>query len=570
MADIAASETPTVGLGSLILHSRFHVPQHQRDYKWDRERVKTYLDDLFEALDRHDHQYFVGMMVFMADQDKLRVLDGQQRLATTIILYSAIRDWFQLNAPDSSTSTQIQADFIGRSDYGDTDIKPKLELNVYNNDLFQKHVTSGSDTESLQLDVRNTGRKGHNVALIKSIEYVRSRVSEQAEACGPNKKAIEFFSNFIKFIRDQVVVVRLTVPNESNAFRVFETLNDRGMDLSAIDLLKNYLFGAAHSKSKTSLAQLERDWTTLIQILQESRQDDFLKVYWTSRHGLTQLNQVYDAVKSKVKNGNQAEALASDMIEAARNYAATDDMDDSIWANQTVKSRESMNGIRVLGSKLVRPTIISALQKLTPKQVEQLLTSLEVAIVRWQVIGEGRTGTIERALARLAQKIWDGTAKTIKDFKEALAEIYTSDKEFISNFSNQEGLANKKVVYLLRRIEMHQRRLKSGKHSRELVPSTELTLEHIFPMSHGSEWEATVKSNKDLVDYIERIGNLCLLTSDTNRTAERMHFDAKKKIYAKSDLITTEDVACYAKWTTSEIEERQLKLAHHAAQIWRF
>ena len=70
-----------------------------------------------------------------------------------------------------------------------------------------------------------------------------------------------YFAKLIKFLRDTVMVVRLTVPNELNAFRVFETLNDRGMDLSAIDLLKNYMFGLAFEDSPVCLGQMEHRWS---------------------------------------------------------------------------------------------------------------------------------------------------------------------------------------------------------------------------------------------------------------------------------------------------------------------
>ena len=88
------SETPTVGLGQFIKEARFHVPSHQRDYSWKEEYVKQFIDDITQALKENENLYFCGLMVFITKDDNpsLQVLDGQQRLATTLMIMSAIRN----------------------------------------------------------------------------------------------------------------------------------------------------------------------------------------------------------------------------------------------------------------------------------------------------------------------------------------------------------------------------------------------------------------------------------------------------------------------------------------------
>ena len=133
------AEAPTTGLGRLIADNRFFVPTHQRDYKWDRDRVEKFIDDLTQAMEREDRSYFIGLMVFMGPDDgRLRVLDGQQRLATSIIIFSAIRSYFA--SAGSELASKVQYDFIGRADYGETQPEPKLSLNRNNDDKFQEFV----------------------------------------------------------------------------------------------------------------------------------------------------------------------------------------------------------------------------------------------------------------------------------------------------------------------------------------------------------------------------------------------------------------------------------------------
>jgi uncharacterized protein with ParB-like and HNH nuclease domain len=91
---IPLSETPTVGLGQYIRETRFSVPRHQRDYSWKEEYVSTFLDDIESAMENGEELYFCGLMVLVkTDGPSFQVLDGQQRLATTLIILGAIRNW---------------------------------------------------------------------------------------------------------------------------------------------------------------------------------------------------------------------------------------------------------------------------------------------------------------------------------------------------------------------------------------------------------------------------------------------------------------------------------------------
>jgi uncharacterized protein with ParB-like and HNH nuclease domain len=209
-------------------------------------------------------------MVFMqSDDGRLRVLDGQQRLATTMIILSAIRAWFGSAEGGNETSSKIQSDFIGRSEYGQKEVQPKLQLNYNNDGRFQQFVVSGSPITEIRKEKARTNKNAPNADLLNAIAYCHDHIAEIASGAGNTEEAKKFLTSFLIFIRDSVIAVRLTVPDEGNAFRVFETLNDRGLDLSAIDLLKNYLFGLAHDVSAQLLSQIKSRWMQITQVLSE-------------------------------------------------------------------------------------------------------------------------------------------------------------------------------------------------------------------------------------------------------------------------------------------------------------
>ena len=569
---VTFSEAPTTGLGKLLTENRFFVPTHQRDYSWDVERVEKLFDDLVESMDRGDEFYFIGLMVFMrSSDDRLRVLDGQQRLATALIIFSSIRAWFGSVDGGNDTSGSIQRDFIGRSEYGETEVRPKLSLNINNDAKFQRYVVTGSPLSEVKKEVTSLNRNAPNYDLLSSIVYCHERIAKITETAADESHGKAYLIKLVKFIRDSVVVVRLTVPTEANAFRVFETLNDRGLDLSAVDLIKNYLFGIAYEASPSQLQQVENRWSQLTHQLTDVSDSDFLRVYWTSRYGRTQLDDIFEEVRRSVKTGSQAETITEDLLEAAEHYTALDDCDDPVWSSYSKETRDKIRALHILGSKQVRPVILAAINRFSVTEFQKLVWLLEVITVRWQVIGGRRTGAIEIGCARLAERIWNSGVTTTREARETLANLYVSDGDFRTSFVVKAGLTNQKTIYLLRMIESEERKRTLSSIALELAPAQGLSVEHIFPKTPSSEWNQEITSDRDLQkDCTLRLGNTCLLTPPHNREAARRGFLEKKDVYSSSSLLSTRRISTYETWGRDSIESHQTWLASRAVDVWRY
>lgn len=569
---VTLSEAPATSLGRLLMENRFFVPTHQRDYRWDQDRVRKLFDDLVEAMDRGDRFYFVGLMVFMQSTDgRLRVLDGQQRLATTVIIFSAIRAWFAVADGSSSTASNIQSDFIGRPEYGVTETVPKLTLNLNNDERFQRYVVNGSPLAEIRKERASASKYAPNFALLDAIIYVHSRIEKIATELGTVDLTKQRLTKLIVFLKDSVVAVRLTVPNEANAFRVFETLNDRGLDLSAADLLKNYLFGLTYDVSPMMLQQIEHRWSQITQELTEVNEADVLRVFWTSRYGRTQLDDVFEDARTRIRTGDAAINLSIDLLEAAEHYVALDSPDDSVWNPHTSNTRERLRSLNLLGSKQVRPVLLSAIKRFSPHEMERLLELLEAVIVRYQLIGGRRTGLLETQSARLAERIWKEEVKTATDAKSLLSLVYPSDDDFHAAFASKEGLTNQKSAYILRSIEMYERKNVYGADAKNLDPGKALSVEHILPKGGGYGWNVEVEADPELIgDCSLRIGNLCLLTEPRNRELDRKGFSEKRVVYSASDLLITRRIAGFESWNRLSVNQYQHWLASRAVTVWRF
>src|SRR5260370_40492536 len=93
------TEAPAAGIGKLIMDGRFSVPNHQREYSWTEDEVRQLFDDIETAIEKETSVYFLGLMVFLnTPKGHLVVLDGQQRLATAGVVFSAIRRLLALNS----------------------------------------------------------------------------------------------------------------------------------------------------------------------------------------------------------------------------------------------------------------------------------------------------------------------------------------------------------------------------------------------------------------------------------------------------------------------------------------
>lgn len=569
------AEAPAIGIGKLLTESGFSVPTHQGNFRWKEDEVKQLFDDITDAIKRGDHTYYLGLMVFMkSDSEDLIVLDGQQRLATSMMILSAIRGWYEQYTEYKESARQIEEYYIGKKDFGETEIQPRLKLNVANNDAFEKYVVKQKPTEEIRGAFNGFKKYDPNKLLLEAALYCHIRIGEIVKAAGDSSAANLEFVAFVKYLRDRVVISRLVVSDESNAYMIFETLNDRGLELSPLDLVKNYLFGRAASTGASAdtnvkLRAMESRWVQMIQTLSNVKSAGFLKAYWTSRHGRVQTSNLFENLKREYRNAEKVIELSTDMLSVSEQYAALESGDDPIWSHYDRDVRDTIRSMKVLGAEQAHPVILGGLARFDQREFERLVRLLEVLIVRFQLIGGGRTGRLEFACAKLAHQIYSRDVTTASKAFQEVREIYPSDQEFLEKFAEKEEGTNAKASYLLKRVEKEARRVEKGANAKELEPSTSLTVEHILPKNPTEEWKANFESEEEVEEAINRLGNLCLVAR--NKELGRIPFEEKKSIFSTSDLVLTKAIASISgPWNTKSITSRQSELAKHAVNAWRF
>jgi hypothetical protein len=532
----------TRGIGQLLNERRyFLVPPHQRDYAWPLGAVEQFLDDVVEAMQDGDADYFLGLIVLVdtenPEERRYEILDGQQRLATTTMVYAAIRQWLRDNGEDQEAG-KLQNEFIGISEIGESQDEPRLILNINNREAFQEAVVNPCSDTDLRARQSQAGRHTSNRKLVDAAMKCREFVRTLAGNQGTNKKqqAVVLF-RLAKYLRDQVQVNCLDVTAPENAYTIFESLNDRGIDLSVLDLLKNHLLREAGSQEQRILHY----WTQMLTRLGDRKSDDFLKAFWTSRYGRIQRGRLFRELKMKFGTKQQSVALAKELSSVAETYANLEISDGDLWRSYPPAAQEHVTALSLLGAKQTHPILLAALSRFDQGQLVSLLRSLVTLILRYQLIGRGRTGRLEIEAARVAEGIYSGKLKSPNATWEQLRQIIPPDEEFLEDFSKYEETRPARARWLLRDLEIQEWRRKNPGRSIQKMAVTDperVNLEHVLPRNPGASWKSMVDSDAAFVtDCVNRLGNLCLLDKPSNKAQASNSFVEKKPVYAKSERL---------------------------------
>lgn len=561
--------SPSIGIGKLIKENpRFFIPSHQRDYSWTEDQVRQLLEDVEAAIQNEQDDYFIGLMVLMPDGEGYRILDGQQRLSTSIVIFSAIRTWLQAHNHQQDAN-QIQQNFIASRELGGEEHHPVLVLNQENNPFFETYVVSDATNVEVMEALSGMRRYDPSRKLLEGILICREYIDSIANRMRNEDRTTRHLFDLMNYFENHVKVVTLVVPSESNAYTVFETLNARGLDLSVLDLVKNHVFGRITAPAQ--LRDTEARWAQMMVGLQDVPADEFLKAWWTTRHGRVQSSQLFPQFREAVPNARSAVQVSSDLLSSSVIYAALESPDDPIWSEANAASRLRLRALKLLGAAQVKPVLLAALEKFSTAQLNRLLHLLEVLIVRYQFIGGGRTGRLEIGCANLAHQIYLENIRTAAAARNLLRDLLPTDEEFRDSFTTKQERNTQKVRYLFSELEIQARRQRNLQPlGDELRPLDSLTVEHILPKNPAQEWRQVLIQDPQLQeDCTYRLGNMCLLTG-VNRHLGNQPYEQKRPVFDDSHLELTRSVADFATWDRGSINERQANLAALAVAYWRF
>ena len=549
-----------IGIAKIFADFSLSIPPHQRDYAWTDEEVEQLFSDL-EAAYRGNSEYFLGTIVAIENKasGELSVVDGQQRMTTTYLLLTAIRDYLDKHNIGKEISISLQNSYLFSSDRREG-FKQKLSLNTDDRAYFKKLTSKNEEIDWPPKESRTSHR------LLKAAYFLAVKRVEAIAESVLGVDAPEALNNWIDYLERSAQVILLRAHDQARAFKMFETLNDRGLRTSQADLVKSYLFGLADRQ--VGVAQSK--WSNMLENLQElgdyDPQVSFLRHYLIAFSGFVRADGVYDAIQTRYKNEGTSISFLTSLAEASRTYTATFNPESEFWDRYSPVSRKFLTDFNFFDLKPMRPLLLAVSAKFSKKEFEKSIRFFTSLSLRLVMSARTRSGVNEQAFADAATKVTRGEISKHNELVDALKKIFVSDKEFEEVFSSARVSKAALARYILRELE---HTASPGKGEEEWVNTdpNQITLEHILPKTlPATGWESFDADTH--AEYKARLGNLCLLRRSENNGMPNDSFVAKKPFFEKSSLTTTVALGEYEGWSPEQVEDRQKKMAILALNAW--
>lgn len=434
---LAPIEIELEGIGHILRDRRLTVPPYQRGYAWGLEQIQDFWWDLRSAFGSSESQYFLGSIVLTPDSPGVStIIDGQQRSATTALLFTALRNEF-LRRGDENRARVIEREYLLTADLRTAEQVSRLRLNDEDQAGLMRAI-------SLPKSAAPENEKSDR--LTEALAFFEARVAEEARNAGSHWAETLF--RWVDFLEMRARVIRVDVSEQADAFLIFETLNARGLELTTADLLKNYLFGL----SRDQLAEMQGMWESALDSLETSADEEifttFVRHLWSSVNGATRERELYGRMKAEIMSPDAALAFGHRLDEAAPYYAALLSAEHPYWREVGI-GRAIPDTLLRFGLEQNRPLLLAAMLRFEPQELTRLLEAVISWSTRGIIVGGIGGGTTERAYGEAAVAVIEGRARSAKDVYDELLPVIPTDEEFRSAFAFKRINRTRVAKYLL-------------------------------------------------------------------------------------------------------------------------
>lgn len=311
----------------------YEIPKFQRDYSWNTEQWDDLWNDIMAIYKHEEQAHYLGYLVLQTENDKkFRVIDGQQRMISLSLwvlagikrLQNFVNNEQEVAANQQRINT-FRDTYLGYLDPVSLISVNKLKLNRNNDSFYRQYL----------VPLQELPKRGLNASekLMKNcFNWYYDAVCKQFN---DGKNLATFIDSFV----DKLFFTVITVNNELNAFKVFETLNARGVKLSSADLLKNYLFSVIdkNKADEITLEEVETLWASIIDKLGNQNIADFLWIYWNSCHKTIRKNNLFKTIRKHINDQAEAFGLLRKLRDKVDVYMALRNPYDSLWHGHNQK-----------------------------------------------------------------------------------------------------------------------------------------------------------------------------------------------------------------------------------------
>jgi len=559
-------EAKTLTFNEIIGNGKIYkVPLFQRDYSWNQDNWEDLWNDIMDSYAENVPHYMGAIVLQNIGDNVFNVIDGQQRFTTISIInlaiISKIRDLATNEIDKEANEERVNLlinDYLGQKDSASLKYSSKLFLNENNDGFYQQRLLNFRDP------INYTKLIDSDKLLWDAYLFFLKRVDELFEDLNTGEKLASFLKDRIG---GALLFIQVTVEDELNAFKVFETLNSRRVELTSTDLLKNYLFTLV-AKSQTDLDQVKSQWKRIVEVIGLKRFPIFLRDYLNGQLKLITKDHLFKAIKNKVKSDQDVFDLLDNLEKSAYIYVALEHPNDEFWKGEK-ETVQLISALKLFGIAQNKSLLMIAYSKLNNvSEFKKLLNAIIAISFRYNIIGGLSINEMEKIYNKASIMIWNTQSVSVKDILASIKKLYMPDDSFRNYFEmktlNTNNSVNKKLArYILYKLEGQ---LPNGIKYDYSTDSG--TIEHILPENLTAEWGAFFNEEEHNRN-IYKIGNLTLLEANkNNRKAADHTIEVKLPVFQSSKYNLTNSINV-SEWNISAIKNRQMDMAKIACGIWK-
>lgn len=546
---------------------QFEIPDYQRPYAWTTEQAGELFDDLVSAMqdaraNGATSQYFLGSIVLIKnDRDpKAMVVDGQQRLTTLTILFAALRAaWEAANYPPGVKSV---TPFL----YEEGD-------EMLGKATGYRFTAREEDATFFRQYIQEPGGIAQLVASTDKLKDSRLRYRENATLLLEKAKALspDDLNALWKFLANDCSLVVISTPDLEAAYRIFSVLNNRGLDLAPIDIIKAEVLGSIRRIGGEDKARAySKKWS---EIESQLGRDAFGDLFGHIRTIYAKQKQRATLVKEFQEHVTEYNSPIGLVDKVIKPYAEVWDFvrDADFEATEHAELiNEYLSWLnRVDFKDWVPPALVYFKRfRQQPKLLAEFFKSLERLTYFLLVTKVGINERIE-TYAALTKEI---EPETFKGDLAALTTLTLTDaqkRKFVAALDGDvyDDLPKARMALVLR--------LESLVRAPGVQLQDAVSLEHVLPQTppDGSDWIKWFPDEDERDGWTHRLANLVPLDRKKNSSASNYDFAKKKDAYFKgkgkaSPFVLTQEVRAANEWTPTLLAERQKRLVGVLKDHW--
>jgi uncharacterized protein with ParB-like and HNH nuclease domain len=586
----------------------FIVPDYQREFVWTEKEVHQLLDDIAEQTDASkDKEYFVGTVLvspIAGQKGHFDVIDGQQRLTTFYLLLCALRNRFKNQKQHQTLSNLIATSYT--SSEGEDKSSLKLEPRYENAaEVMQRLVELDDTPENTRLAIEQAG-----IASFGSLENLLNAYATICRYLDDNCQDDTALKQYWGFLANNVVFIQIST-DVSSALKIFETINERGVGLNPMDLLKNLLFTQVDLDQFTKLKDL---WKKITGPLEKAKEKPlrFLRYFLMANYkiqnkrsdAVVREDEIYDWFTNK---DNFAKCdYQTNPFDFVRKVTRNVDSYLAFAAGNGNDGKPSvaMSNLKRMcgGAFSLHYVLLLAVANIPKPLFDHFVRQLE-SFLFFYIYSKTPTKELERNFST-----WADELRVIGEITDQKEQIQTMNQfiteRFQSSMTNKaDELSDALRRYTIRSMQQYRTRYLLAKLTQHVdmaykglttPPSlddyTVLEMEHILPNTPTPELRASFTEQNPEADYDvykNRLGNFTLLEKPINIVASNNFFQAKKGEYLKCKYYLTSSIAelqvvgknssinrineklrAFDEWNAQSIDDRQALLIEMAKDVW--